>query len=69
LQERIALQKIILLERNPEPKHTRTDPIFKKFNMKTKLKIKINVIRKYFGLYSYPIKPTAVLPNLGRLSL
>jgi hypothetical protein len=32
------------LERNPGLKYTRTDAIFKKFNVKTNVKLKINVI-------------------------
>jgi hypothetical protein len=33
------------------------------------LKLKITMIRAYLGLYNYPIKPSAGLPNLMRLSL
>jgi hypothetical protein len=44
-----ALQKILLLRENPGLKCTQTDAIFKKFNMKTELKQKVNVTQKYFG--------------------
>jgi hypothetical protein len=45
-------------ERNPGLKCTRTGAIFKKFYMKTNVKSKINVIRKYFELRIYPTKPS-----------
>jgi hypothetical protein len=41
-------------ERNPGLKRTRMDAIFKMFNLKMNLKLKINVIRKYFELQNHP---------------
>jgi hypothetical protein len=38
-------------------------------HMKTTLKLKINMSREYLGLFIYPQKPSAGLPNLVRLSL
>jgi hypothetical protein len=37
--------------------------------MKTTLKLKINMSREYLGLFIYPQKPSAGLPNLIMLSL
>jgi hypothetical protein len=37
--------------------------------MKTTLTLKINLMQEYLGLYIYPTKPSAGLPNLERLSL
>jgi hypothetical protein len=47
----------------------RGESIFKISNMKTALKLKITMIREYLRLYINPIKPSAGLPNLLRLSL
>jgi hypothetical protein len=60
---------IICSAENPAPegnpwglKHTRMEAIFKKFNMKTNFKLNINVMRKYFELQIYPLKPSVGLP-------
>jgi hypothetical protein len=37
--------------------------------VKTNFNLKINVIRKYLELQTYPTKPSVGLPNLVRLSL
>jgi hypothetical protein len=42
---------------------------FKKFNVKTNFKLKINVIWQFCELQIIPTKPSVDLPNFVRLSL
>jgi hypothetical protein len=43
--------------------------IFQILKMKMTLKYKINIFRQYLGYYICPLKPSAGLPILMRLSL
>jgi hypothetical protein len=54
-------------EKNPVLECTRTDAIFKKYNVKTNFKLKINVIRKY--TLNFRFIQQKCQPNLVRLSL
>jgi hypothetical protein len=53
----------------PERKAHMDGHHFIKFNVKTNLKLKINLIGKYFEFQIYPAKPSVGLPNLVPLSL
>jgi hypothetical protein len=63
----LPLHRSKLLCRNPSLeiipglKRTRTDAIFKKFNIKKKFKLKMNVFRKYFELHTFLMKHSAGL--------
>jgi hypothetical protein len=52
MQEQIALRKTFS-RRNPVLEHNQTDAIFEKFRVKTKLKLKINLI--WIGFHIYPM--------------